>query len=119
MLDQLGIPSEERSFKSIETGLIQSGLAIGTPSPIFPKLDTKDLVKVEPNQDKKAAKAEKKAVTNQIDEELIKKYMSLSLEELEKEIVIVGNEVKQLKAQQAEKEAIQTKVKDLLVLKER
>ncbi|CEL95847.1 unnamed protein product [Vitrella brassicaformis CCMP3155] len=51
MLDQLGVPTDERAFDSVEEGRRKSGVAIDKPSPVFRKME------IETGDD--AAKADK------------------------------------------------------------
>eukprot|EP00596_Hydrurales_sp_CCMP1899_P008373 CAMPEP_0119045200 /NCGR_PEP_ID=MMETSP1177-20130426/37943_1 /TAXON_ID=2985 /ORGANISM="Ochromonas sp, Strain CCMP1899" /LENGTH=635 /DNA_ID=CAMNT_0007016563 /DNA_START=88 /DNA_END=1995 /DNA_ORIENTATION=+ len=108
MLEQLGCPSELRTFQSIGNGhCIQPGTKILTPTPVFPKIDP-------------IANAALTSTTATIKEEVIYDSIdSISVKEISELIVAKGDEIRALKGQKADKAVVSAAVKELLSLKEK
>lgn len=104
LLDQTGIPLEMRSFESILVDRIEPGSLIGIPTPVFPRLEL--------YVDKPASIIEESMnIIDVIDKEINIEQLSFKISEL-------GNEIRRLKSEKAEKKFIKLKVDLLLKHKE-
>jgi methionyl-tRNA synthetase len=104
LLDQTGVPLEMRTFESILVETIEPGSVIGIPTPIFPKLE---LYIDNPTP----------IIENSIyNIDLIGKDMDI--EQLSFKISELGNEIRRLKLEKAEKKIIKVNVDLLLKHKE-
>lgn len=112
MLDLLGIPStiEARSILALEQQL-SSGLRIGTPIPIFPKIEII---------------VENKQINNNIDNdktsliiETYEQYDVLNLLELSDKILLVGTDLRNKKAAKVDKDNLKPLINELNYLKNR
>lgn len=127
MLDQIGAPTDWRSFQSLQHR-IPSGISIGNPSPIFPKLEIEEnvpdfKVTTRGGGGKVAVAAggsgASKKQSQAVDLKLVESYSKLPSVDLERLILEVGSEIRHLKSNpDVSKDAIKAKVSDLVALKE-
>lgn len=110
MLDQLGISQQHRDFEDLLKSPIEPGSSIGSPSPIFPK--------IEMNKPKDTEKLNSKTTSDFINSPLIDMYKDKSIDELEALIISVGEKIRTLKSMKSDKQLIQEKVEELLILKD-
>lgn len=107
ILDQIGAPPEFRTFDSIEKSY-PTGLAIGTPSPIFPKVEPPSLV-------------DSKLESGELNEKnpLELKYDGFELDKIGEEINNFGNLIRQMKNEKKNKKELKPFIDELLFLKDR
>lgn len=126
MLDMLGIPEDMRTFSSVTTALTP-GLQTQKPMPLFPKLDAPEEDSIASSVP--AAKKEKAPKTKSNNDildanaisELEQKYAAAlqSAETMSVEIGNVGDKVRQLKAEKADKSMLAPILAELKFLKDR
>jgi methionyl-tRNA synthetase len=121
ILDQLGEPATQRSFDDLTRGILPDQL-IGSPTPIFPKIEapvasSSAETAVKEGAVKEKAGSKKKAAA-EVDSAQLAIYASYDVEQLREMIVKAGEDIKAMKAQKAEKAVIEEKVAVLLAMKE-
>jgi len=103
LLDQLAVPSDERSFAALEPGMnceLRAGTPLPEPVVLVPRYEASPQAEAEPTED---------ASTPPLDEEAMK--------QLEEQVRMQGELVRDLKSRSTDKEAIEQAVALLLELK--
>jgi methionyl-tRNA synthetase len=119
LFDQMGIPEDYRSFESISKSL-PNGLQTTNPQPIFPKIEP-DHKKIDASAVAALPKATKAGASYaELTTKLEEKYANLTTStEIEALIAQMGNQIRVLKAEKAEKDVIQPLAWELNYLKHR
>lgn len=120
LFDQLGIPSDLRSFASISSTL-PSGIPIGTPSPVFPKIEVAEKKDNTPTPSKAVkSKANKDEMSAETLQKLAVKYpKTMTNDDLSNSIQLVGDQIRQLKLEKVSKSSLDPFVQELKYLKDR
>ena len=120
LFDQLGVPQDLRSFGSISS-MLPSGIPIGTPSPIFPKIEVaekKDKIPVSSKAPK--VKANKDDISADTLQKLAVKYPKvMTTDDLSSSIQSIGDHIRQLKIEKVSKSSLEPFVQELKYLKDR
>jgi methionyl-tRNA synthetase len=127
LLDQFDIPETHRSFDSIGQSL-PTGISINPPQPVFPRIehpsaDNNNLGNTNINSVPDTSTTKEKKVTS-LDVATLAKFVAKysqhdSKEALEEAIKDIGDQVRQLKAQQGGKEVLGPLIAELNFLKEK
>lgn len=114
LLDLMGVPAPLRTFASIPTHRIEPGTSILEPRGIFPRIDTSAV-----SATTATAPTAITVSTAVADAPIVGFEETLSVAEIESQIVIVGGKIRDLKAAKASKGDLKLLVDELLFLKER
>lgn len=123
LLDQLGVPAEFRTFASVDQSM-PSGSRIMSPQPLFPRIET-GKVRADPQESKSASdkksSASNKAIVEAAELSRIEaKFGMITCSmQLDQQIKEVGDQIRVLKAEKADKKTLQPLVSELSYLKSR